>query len=95
MPNSYPLNKHKSVDSQQQNSDNPHMDWKSLIADIRAKGLSQIEIGRRIGRSQAWVAALVAGKYKDVGWSDGEAIRALHAEIAAVNPENRPISENR
>ena len=38
------------------------MDWKSLIADIRAQGLSQIEIGRRIGRSQAWVAALVTGK---------------------------------
>lgn len=66
------------------------MNWKSLIADIRAQGLSQIEIGRRIGRSQAWVAALVAGKYKDVGWRDGEAIRLLHAEVTAVNPENTP-----
>lgn len=70
------------------------MNWKSLIADIRGAGLSQTEIGRRIGRSQAWVAALVAGKYKDVGWSDGEAIRKLHAEMTStVNPENNPNLE--
>lgn len=57
------------------------MNWQTLLSDIRAKGLSQVEIGRRIGRSQAWVAAVVAGKYRDIGWSDGEALRQLHAEL--------------
>ena len=71
------------------------MDWKTLIAEISARGLSQIEIGRRIGRSQAWVSALVAGKYKDVGWNDGEAIRKLHAAVTAVNPENPQIPDTR
>ena len=56
------------------------MNWQNLISEIRATGLSQIEIGKRIGRSQAWVAAVVAGKYRDVGWSDGESIRHLHTE---------------
>ena len=57
------------------------MNWQTLISEIRAQGLSQVELGRRIGRSQAWVAAVVAGKYNDVGWSDGEALRRLHAEV--------------
>lgn len=58
------------------------MDWKKLLQEIRASGLSQIEIGERIcGRSQAWVSTAIAGKYKDLRWSDGEAIRKLHAEV--------------
>lgn len=70
------------------------MNWQTLISEIRAHGLSQVDIGKRIGRSQAWVAAVVAGKYKDVGWTDGESLRRLHAELtAAVNPENTPNLE--
>ena len=57
------------------------MDWKKLLQEIQATGLSQIDIGERIGRSQAWVSAAVAGKYQDLRWSDGEAIRSLHAEV--------------
>jgi hypothetical protein len=70
------------------------MDWKTLISEIRTRRLSQEEIGRRIGRSQAWVSALVGGKYHDIGWSDGEALRKLHLEvISTVNPENSPNIE--
>jgi len=57
------------------------MDWKKLLQEIQATGLSQIDIGERIGRSQAWVSAAVAGKYQDLRWADGEAIRSLHAEV--------------
>ena len=57
------------------------MNWQTIISEIRAKGFSQAEIGRCICRSQAWVAALVAGKYKDVAWSDGQALLALHSKV--------------
>lgn len=57
------------------------MDWKTLITEIQAAGLSQLEIGRRLGKSQAWVSAAATGKYDDLKWSDGEALRVLHAEI--------------
>lgn len=57
-----------------------HMDWKTLITEIQAAGLSQLEIGRRLGKSQAWVSAAATGKYDDLKWSDGEALRALHTE---------------
>lgn len=61
------------------------MNWQIILSEIRAHGLSQVEIGKRLGRSQAWVAAVVAGKYRDVGWSDGEAIRKLHAELCVAD----------
>jgi hypothetical protein len=56
------------------------MDWKTLIAEIQAAGMSQSDIGRHINKSQAWVSAAATGKYDDLKWSDGEALRALHAE---------------
>ena len=63
------------------------MDWKLLIAQIRATGLSQVQIGERLGRSQAWVSAAASGKYLDLKWSEGEAIRALHAEVTNQHKE--------
>lgn len=60
------------------------MDWKILLADLQAAGLSQIEIGRRLNKSQAWVSAAAGGKFDDLKWSDGEALRRLHGEIASV-----------
>jgi hypothetical protein len=56
------------------------MDWKTLIAEIQARGLSQSEIGAELGKSQAWVSAVAAGKYGDLKWADGEALRKLHIE---------------
>ena len=60
------------------------MDWKSLITELQAAGLSQQEIGRRLKKSQAWVSAAAAGKYDDLKWSDGEALRVLHLEIVGA-----------
>ncbi len=60
------------------------MDWKLLIEALQAVGMSQAAIGTAIGKSQAWVCAVAAGKYTDLKWSDGEALRALHA--AKVSP---------
>lgn len=56
------------------------MDWKTLIAELQAAGMSQAVIGAAVGKSQAWVSDAVAGRYDDLKWSDGEALRKLHAE---------------
>lgn len=57
------------------------MDWKKLIADIRASGLSQEQIAERLGRSQAWVSAAADGKYSDLKWRDGQALIDLHRAV--------------
>lgn len=56
------------------------MNWITLISDLSAAGMSQTAIGSALGKSQAWVCALAAGQYADIKWSDGEALRRLHAE---------------
>lgn len=56
------------------------MNWKTLIEEIQAAGLSQAAIGEAIGKSQAWVSAVLKGHYGDLKWSDGEALRRLHSE---------------
>ena len=68
------------------------MDWKTLIAEIQAGGLSQVEIGRRLAKSQAWVSAAATGKYDDLKWADGEALRRLHAEVVSPG-ETAPSAE--
>jgi hypothetical protein len=60
------------------------MDWKILIQEIRATGMSQSAIGFSIGRSQAWVADVCSGRYEDLKWLDGEALRRLHHEVVGT-----------
>lgn len=63
--------------------DNGRMNWKLLISEIRTTGLSQIQIGKRLGKSQAWVSAVLGGKYLDLKWGEGQALIALHAEVTS------------
>lgn len=70
------------------------MNWKILIANLQAAGFSQTEIGRRLNKSQAWVSAAASGKYDDLKWSDGEALRLLHAEkVGTSTPAPEPHQE--
>ena len=55
------------------------MDWKKIIAELQQIGLTQSDIGRALGKSQAWVADVVSGRYVDLKWADGEALKTLHA----------------
>jgi hypothetical protein len=57
------------------------MDWKTLIVELQQAGLSQVDIGARIEKSQAWVSAAACGKYDDLKWRDGQALIALHNEV--------------
>jgi hypothetical protein len=56
------------------------MDWKKLISEIQATGLSQVQVGEIIGKSQAWVSATSKGVYSDVRWIDGQALISLHEQ---------------
>lgn len=52
----------------------------TLVKDLLAGGLTQQALGDLLGKSQAWVGAVLAGKYSDIKWADGEALRKLHAD---------------
>lgn len=60
------------------------MNWKTMISDIQASGLSQSQIAGKLGKSQAWVSAVAKGAYADLKWSDGESLLKLHEERNAV-----------
>lgn len=57
------------------------MDWKTLISDLQARGMSQAAIGAALNRSQTWVADIVRGRYRDIPWGEGEALRQLHRKM--------------
>ena len=63
------------------------MDWKTLIEEIQASGLSQAEIASRLGKSQAWVSAVLSGKYCDLKWSDGQSLIALRNELRGTDKQ--------
>jgi hypothetical protein len=59
------------------------MDWKTLIAELQASGLTQAQIGEAMpepGKSQTWVADVLSGRYDDLKWTDGQALIALHRQ---------------
>lgn len=76
-----------AVDRKKQDADNEEMNWTAIISELQAAGLSQAQVGIRIGKSQAWVSAAAAGKYEDLKWQDGEALRSLHREICGTKKE--------
>ncbi len=79
-----------SIDIEHRNGDNSRMDWKPLISEIRAAGLTQADIGIALGKSQVWVADVAAGRYADLKWSDGQALRRLHVEkVIGVDTSER------
>lgn len=59
------------------------MNWQKLISDLQAAGMTQKAIGAALGKSQIWVSDVLRGRYDDLKWSDGEAMRRLHAETLA------------
>lgn len=59
------------------------MNWKTILSEIQAQGLSQAQIAARLDKSQAWVSAVSQGKYEDLRWQDGQNLIALHAELTA------------
>ena len=65
------------------------MDWKKLMTEILDRPISQSAVGDRLGKSQAWVSAVLNGDYKDLKWTDGEALRKLHGELCQAQPTKK------
>jgi transcriptional regulator with XRE-family HTH domain len=63
------------------------MDWKKIIADLVASGMTQLDIAKRIGIKQPSVCSIASGKTKDVRHSVGERLRALHFERCDAKKE--------
>lgn len=59
------------------------MDWKKLISELMACGMTQKAIGDHIGLSQGAISQILKGVQDDVRWNDGEKLRALHEEKLA------------
>lgn len=60
------------------------MDWKTKIKEIQACGMSQSAIGAELGKSQAWVADVLRGRYEDLKWTDGQALIVLHQRVCGT-----------
>lgn len=67
------------------------MDWKTLIQDLVASGLTQVEIANRVGCSQPTIAMLASGAQRDIRWTYGEKLRALHRKV--MGRRKRSVAE--
>lgn len=54
------------------------MEWKNIIKDLREIGLTQLQIARAVGVSQATVSDLSSGLQKSVNYSLGKNLVAYH-----------------
>ena len=64
------------------------MNINQLLREIHATGLTDEEIGSRIGTSQSIVYRLRTGVHKSTSFERGNRIQQLHAEL--VNKDGEP-----
>jgi hypothetical protein len=64
------------------------MNIKQLLREIHATGMTDEEIGSRIGTSQSIVFRLRTGVHKSTSFERGNRIQQLHTEL--VNAEGAP-----
>lgn len=57
------------------------MDWKQLVADIKAAGMTQEQIATEIGVSVGSLSELINGKIGEPKWSRGDALIVLHQKM--------------
>ena len=65
------------------------MNISQLLREIHATGLTDEEIGSRIGTSQSIVFRLRTGVHKSTSFERGNRIQQLHAEVVG-NVEDMP-----
>lgn len=56
------------------------MDWKKLIADLAASGMTQTEIGAAIGVSQGRIGQVIGGKGATFKYETGVRLVELHRQ---------------
>jgi hypothetical protein len=57
------------------------MNWKTLVGDLVARGMSYRAIGKVIGTGPGNVHAIGAGLREDVMWSLGDKLITLHRKV--------------
>ncbi|WP_205191306.1 helix-turn-helix transcriptional regulator [Burkholderia sp. LMG 13014] len=59
------------------------MDWKTIIADCLATGLSQADIARQIGVTQSAISHVVKGNQRGFLYEPGRKLIELHERLMA------------
>lgn len=59
------------------------MDWKKLISDLQAHGLTQAEIGKKVNAAQPTICDIAHGRITDPRFSVGDRLRSLHRRVTA------------
>lgn len=65
------------------------MNWRDIISELVAAGLSQAEIGQRLGHAQSWVSGVAVGRIKSVRWEEGQKLIAMLAEVRGTNCDHK------
>lgn len=62
-------------------SDTMAMDWKNLISEITASGMTQAELATKAGLVQSAISDLVTGKTTEPRFSTGQKLVAIRNEL--------------
>lgn len=69
------------------------MDWKQIVADIQASGVSQVQIAEACGCSQATVSELATGKNCDPRASIALRVLQLHKKALRRRKDAPAVSK--
>lgn len=59
------------------------MDWKTLIADLQAQGMTQAQIGQQVKAAQNTICDIAKGRIPDPRFSLGTRLQTLHKRVMA------------
>lgn len=59
-------------------------DWKKIVGEIKACGVTQSKIAAEIGIGDATLSELCSGKIAEPKWSKGDALLALHEKVTGL-----------
>ena len=63
------------------------MDWKKLIRDLQALGVTQVQMAERCNCAQTTISDIVNGRTGNPRWEIGAGLLALLHERRATEPE--------
>lgn len=63
------------------------MDWKKLIRDLQALGVTQVQMAERCNCAQTTISDIVNGRTGNPRWEIGAGLLALLKERRATEPE--------
>lgn len=65
------------------------MNWPELIQSIMNRGVSQVEISRRLGCGQSTISNLLIGRVKEPGHALGQALIQLERNTRRRKPGSK------